>query len=122
MKHRVPQPYPKVLPLLAVQAGIDEHRVRQLWRDALRYAAIVAKADSSAYWQAAMARLRRLLAIEKAAADRNSLGWRAVARWQQHWLTAPLAWADSLGLASERTWRSLMLLSGPVPGRQEIRI
>jgi hypothetical protein len=107
---------------MAAQAGVSEHRVRQLWRDALRHAATVAKAESPAYWQAAMARLRRLLAIEMAAEDRNSLGWRAVARWQANWLNGPLVWFDTLSLAGERGWRSLALLSGPVAGRQEIGV
>jgi hypothetical protein len=99
---------PKILPWLAHKAGISERRAEILWQAALRHAEHVAgPTPSSAYWQAAMARLQELIAAESQREDAASFGWRPWSRnLAQVWSARLEAW-DEIALAPIRAWRIL---------------
>jgi len=53
---------PMILPWIAHKAGITEARAEELWREALCYATeTTGWVGTSAYWEAAEARLRQLI-------------------------------------------------------------
>jgi hypothetical protein len=98
---------PMILPWLAHKAGIDDRRALILWQAALRHAAHAHAAETSDYWQAAMARLLELIAAESRREDAESFGWRPWARSLADVWTVRMDIFDEIALAPIRAWRIL---------------
>ena len=98
---------PKILPWLAQKAGIDDRRAETLWHAALRQAAHRHAANTSEYWQAAMAHLMELIATESQREDAASFGWRPWARSLADVWSVRMDVLDEIALAPVRTWRIL---------------
>ena len=88
---------PMILPWLAHKAGIGERRAETLWHGRpQRHAATRhgLKAETPAYWKAAMDRLLELIAAESLREDAASFGWRPLAAPQ-----SPLSGKRRIGRA-----------------------
>lgn len=99
---------PMILPWLAHKAGISERRTETLWAAACRYAATHhgLKAETPAYWKAAMDRLLELIAAESLREDAASFGWRPWLRNVGRYWETPIALWDELAQPYIRSWRT----------------
>lgn len=96
---------PKLLPWLAHKAGISERRASALWREAERWAARRAAADTSAYFKLAVDHWLELAAAESLREDAASFGWRPWARAQAHYWAVSMQAAQQASAAIGRSWR-----------------
>ena len=91
---------PMILPWIAHKAGITEARAEELWREALCYATeTTGWVGTSAYWEAAEARLRQLIDREIQA---NCLPKPELSGWvrlQSRMAHLPLLLAESWSVA-----------------------
>lgn len=105
---------PKLLPWLAHKAGISAARAEILWGAAEQHAALVAgERGSPAHSEAAIKRLRELIADESLREDAASFGLRCWARLNALLWQTPVALFDVASLNSTRGWRSFGSLTRP---------
>lgn len=94
---------PMILPWIAHKAGISEARAEELWRESIRYATNkTGWVGTSDYWEAAEARLRRLIEHESRASclpTPEISGW---VRLQSRMAHLPLLVAEGWSVAWAR--------------------
>lgn len=114
-KHRPDHNHPpKLLPWLAHKAGIGDARAEILWRTADRHAALTAgERGSHAHSQAALKRLRELIAAESLREDAASFGLRCWSRLNACLWQTPVALFDVASLSVTRGWRIVGSSSRP---------